>query len=249
MEIRIAHLYPDVLNLYGDRGNILCMERRLQWRGIGCSVTGLPLGSGESLAGFDLVLIGGGQDFEQAVLMPDLQKGRAADLRSAVEDGIPMLCICGGYQLLGHGYRTADGKMCEYTGILDLTTEGSSDRMIGNYAFRLTDELGGTTLLGFENHGGRTYLGEGLKPLGTVLAGYGNNGKDATEGVHYKNVFGTYGHGPLLPKNPEFSDILLKTALERKYGNSDLAPLDDSAEIAARDVMLKRMHLWGKEKT
>ena len=136
MELKICHLYPDVLNLYGDRGNILCMRRRLEWRGIACSVTELPLGVADDLTEYDLFFIGGGQDFEQTVLLSDLNAGRVECLRSAAEDGKAFLCICGGYQLLGTGYRTADGQMCEYTGILDLYTEGSADRMIGNYAFR-----------------------------------------------------------------------------------------------------------------
>ena len=151
--------------------------------------------------------------------------------------------MCGGYQLLGAGYRTADGQMCEYTGIIDLTTEGSPDRMIGNFAFRLGAESGGSVVVGFENHGGRTRLGSGVTPLGSVLKGYGNNGSDGTEGVRWNNVYGTYSHGPVLPKNPEFCDHILGTALERKYGVRDLAPLDDRAENAAREVMLRRLHV------
>ena len=155
MELKICHLYPDVLNLYGDRGNILCMRRRLEWRGIGFEITELPLGVRDDLTSYDLFFIGGGQDFEQTVLLSDLSAGRAANIRSAAEDGKPFLCVCGGYQLLGAGYRTADGQMCEYTGIIDLTTEGSPDRMIGNFAFRLGAESGGSVVVGFENHGGR----------------------------------------------------------------------------------------------
>ena len=204
MELKICHLYPDVLNLYGDRGNILCMRRRLEWRGIGFEITELPLGVRDDLTSYDLFFIGGGQDFEQTVLLSDLSAGRAANIRSAAEDGKPFLCVCGGYQLLGAGYRTADGQMCEYTGIIDLTTEGSPDR---------------------------------------VLKGYGNNGSDGTEGVRWNNVYGTYSHGPVLPKNPEFCDHILGTALERKYGVRDLAPLDDRAENAAREVMLRRLHV------
>ena len=164
MELKICHLYPDVLNLYGDRGNILCMRRRLEWRGIACSVTELPLGVADDLTEYDLFFIGGGQDFEQTVLLSDLNAGRVECLRSAAEDGKAFMCICGGYQLLGTGYRTADGQMCEYTGILDLYTEGSADRMIGNYAFRLAPESGGGIVAGFENHGGRTQLGPGSLP-------------------------------------------------------------------------------------
>ena len=243
MELKICHLYPDVLNLYGDRGNILCMRRRLEWRGIGCEVTELPLGVQDDLTGYDFFFIGGGQDFEQTVLLSDIKAGRGENIRSAAEDGLPFLCICGGYQLLGTGYRTADGQMCEYTGIIDLFTEGSPDRMIGNFAYRLGKESGGSIVVGFENHGGRTHLGSGVTPLGTVLKGYGNNGSDGTEGVRYKNIIGTYSHGPVLPKNPELCDHLLSTALERKYGSSDLAPLDDSAETAAREYMLRRLHV------
>jgi len=219
------------------------MRRRLAWRGIACSVTELPLGARDDLTGYDLFFIGGGQDFEQTVLLSDLNAGRKEDIRAAAEDGKAFLCICGGYQLLGTGYRTADGQMCEYTGILDLYTEGSTDRMIGNYAFRLGPESGGGIVVGFENHGGRTRLGSGVTPLGTVLKGYGNNGQDGTEGVRYKNIYGTYSHGPVLPKNPRFCDHILTTALARKYGSAELAPLDDAAEDAAFQYMSNRLHL------
>lgn len=243
MELKICHLYPDVLNLYGDRGNIACMRRRLEWRGIGCTVTELPLGAADDLTGYDLFFIGGGQDFEQTVLLSDINSGRGDNIRAAAEDGKTFLCICGGYQLLGTGYRTADGQMCEYTGILDLYTEGSPDRMIGNFAYRLGKESGGSLVIGFENHGGRTFLGSGLSPLGTVVRGSGNNGSDGTEGVRYKNVYGTYSHGPVLPKNPAFCDHILLGALQYKYGAAELAPLDDSAEEAARAVMAARLHI------
>lgn len=213
MELNICHLYPDVLNLYGDRGNIACMKKRLEWRGIGCAVTELPLGTADDLTGYDLFFIGGGQDFEQTVLLADLRAGRAENIRAAAEDGKTLLCICGGYQLLGNGYRTAAGQWCDYTGILDFTTEGSYERLIGNYAYRLGEESGGGIVIGFENHGGRTRLGASLTPLGTVLRGHGNNGEDGTEGVRYKNVYGTYSHGPLLPKNPALCDEILRGAL------------------------------------
>ena len=149
MELNICHLYPDVLNLYGDRGNIACMKKRLEWRGIGCAVTELPLGTADDLTGYDLFFIGGGQDFEQTVLLADLRAGRAENIRAAAEDGKTLLCICGGYQLLGNGYRTAAGQWCDYTGILDFTTEGSYERLIGNYAFRLGEESGGGIVIGF----------------------------------------------------------------------------------------------------
>ncbi len=242
-ELRIAHLYPDVLNLYGDRGNILCMRRRLEWRGLGCAVTPLPIGAACDFGAYDLIFIGGGQDFEQTVLLEDLRGAKADDLRAAAADGTTFLCICGGYQLMGHWYETADGKRCEYLGAMDLTTTGSPDRLIGNYAFRLGDADGGGTVVGFENHGGRTRLGPGVRPLGTVLAGRGNNGGDGTEGARCQNIFGTYSHGPVLPKNPALCDLVLSTALEHRYGDGALEPLDDAAENAARETMLARLHL------
>ena len=241
MELKICHLYPDVLNLYGDGGNILCMRKRLLWRGIGAEVTRMGLGSAESLAGYDIVFIGGGQDFEQQVLLEDLHRGRDREIVAAANDGVVFLTICGGYQMMGHYYETFDGKRCDFIGLLDLVTVGAKQRMIGNYKFRCTPSVGGSVVVGFENHSGRTMLGSGLEPLGTVLSGCGNNGEDKTEGAHWKNVFGTYSHGPMLPKNPAFCDLLLAAALERKYGRVSLDPLDDAAETAAHDEMCAKL--------
>ena len=241
MELKICHMYPDVLNLYGDRGNVMCMTRRLRWRGIEASVTRLPIGDRLPLSGFDLVFIGGGQDFEQQVLLDDLHRGKDQEIKAAIEDGIPFLTICGGYQMLGSYYETYDGQRCDFIGALDLYTVGAVQRMIGNYSFRCEDSAGGSVVVGFENHSGKTWLGSGVEPLGKVLSGFGNNGQDGSEGAHYKNVFGTYSHGPLLPKNPAFCDHLLLTALERKYGKAELAPLDDSAELLAHDEMCRRL--------
>ena len=241
MELRLCHMYPDVLNLYGDGGNIISLSQRLRWRGIGAEVTKLPIGSRAKLADFDLVFIGGGQDFEQQVLLEDLHRGKDGEIRAAIADGLPFLTICGGYQMLGQYYETYDGKRCDFIGALDLYTVGATQRMIGNYAFRLGEESGGSVVVGFENHSGKTRLGPGVQPLGKVLAGFGNNGEDGTEGARYLNVFGTYSHGPMLPKNPAFCDLLLATALERKYGRAELAPLDDSAEKAAHDEMCRRL--------
>ena len=241
MELKICHMYPDVLNLYGDRGNVLCMTRRLKWRGIDVSVTKLPIGDSRSLAGFDLIFIGGGQDFEQRVLLSDLHRGKDKEIKAAIEDGVTFLTICGGYQMLGSYYETFDGKRCDFIGALDLYTKGSVKRMIGNYKFRCSPSAGGSVVVGFENHSGKTWLGSGLEPLGKVLSGYGNNGEDGSEGAHYKNVFGTYSHGPLLPKNPELCDLILKTALERKYGSAELMPLDDSFELLAHDEMCAKL--------
>lgn len=241
MELKICHMYPDVLNLYGDRGDICCMKKRLQWRDIGVSVTRLPIGESMPLSGFDLVFIGGGQDFEQQVLLEDLHRGKDREIRAAVEDGMTFLTICGGYQMLGSWYETFDGRRCDFIGALDLYTVGSRYRMIGNYSFRCEPESGGSVVVGFENHSGRTFLGSGVRPLGRVLSGSGNNGQDRTEGARYRNVFGTYSHGPLLPKNPELCDEILLTALRRKYGSAELAPLDDRVETGARDEMLARL--------
>ena len=241
MELKICHMYSDVLNLYGDGGNVICMRQRLQWRGIAASVTRLPIGANLPLSGFDLVFIGGGQDFEQQVLLEDLHRGKDREIKAAIEDGLPFLTICGGYQMLGSYYETYDGQRCDFIGALDLYTVGAVQRMIGNYKFQCEESAGGSIVVGFENHSGKTWLGSGVEPLGKVLSGFGNNGKDGTEGAHYKNVFGTYSHGPLLPKNPAFCDHLLQTALERKYGKAELMPLDDRAELLAHDEMCRRL--------
>ena len=240
MELKICHMYPDVLNLYGDGGNIICMKKRLNWRGIEASVTKLPIGERASLADFDIVFIGGGQDFEQEVLLDDLHRGKDREIISAIDDGVVFLTICGGYQMMGSYYETYDGKRCDFIGAVDLYTVGSKQRMIGNYLFTC-DELN-EKIVGFENHSGKTYLGGSVRPMGRVLAGCGNNGEDKTEGARYKNVFATYSHGCLLPKNPKLCDHILLTALKRKYGeNVPLKPLDDALENAAHDVMCRRL--------
>ena len=237
--LRICHLYPDLLNLYGDRGNILCMRRRLEWRGIDAEVTEVTVGEQADFTQFDLFFIGGGQDFEQEVLLPDLAAGKTAELKAAIEDGVPVLAICGGYQMLGQYYKTWDGQQCDFTGTLDLYTVGSEQRMIGNYMFSC--EEAGCNIVGFENHSGKTYLGSGVRPLGRVLEGSGNNGEDGTEGARYKNVFASYSHGCLLPKNPKLADLILQTALERKYGALTLLPLPDTLETAAHTYMENRL--------
>ena len=241
MRLNICHLYPDVLNLYGDSGNILCIKKRLEWRGIESEVFPVGIGDRLSMEKYDLVFIGGGQDFEQEVLLPDLHTGKDTEIRSAIQDGMPFLAICGGYQMLGNYYETHDGQRCDFIGAVDLWTVGSKKRMIGNTVFACTDENGGSTLIGFENHSGQTWLGSDVHPLATVRVGYGNNGEDGTEGVRFLNVFGSYSHGPLLPKNPEFCDFIINTALTRKYGHVDLEKLDDTAEIQAHDDMLQRL--------
>ena len=237
--IRICHLYPEMLNLYGDRGNVLCLVRRLAWRGIGCEVVGVGRGDVLRAADFDLIFIGGGQDAEQSALMEDLRAKKAAELRAAAADGCAILGICGGYQLLGHYYETAGGERLEYLGLCDFATVAAPEherRLIGNLVFELPD---GTRVVGFENHGGRTRLGEDALPLGRVVHGFGNNGEDGTEGVHVGNIFGTYAHGPALPKNPALADAVLGAALTRKYGAADLAPLDDAWEMRAHDAAIR----------
>ena len=185
MKLNICHLYPEVLNLYGDRGNIACMKQRLTWRGIDCEVDRIGIGDGADLKDYDLFFIGGGQDFEQEVLLSDLKAGKADAIREAVEEGKTFLCICGGYQMMGHYYETYEGVRCDFLGAVDFYTVGSKTRMIDNYAFQLGEESGGSVVVGFENHSGKTWLGSGVSPLGTVLTGYGNNGEDKTEGVRY----------------------------------------------------------------
>lgn len=241
MKLKICHLYPDVLNLYGDRGNMICLRRRLEWRGIGCEIIPVPIGQSVSLSDFDLVFIGGGQDFEQEVLLSDLHRGKDKEIRAAVEDGKTFLTICGGYQMLGNYYETHDGVRCDFIGAVDLHTVGSDTRMIGNYKYECLPKSGGSLVVGFENHSGKTWLGGGVSPLGKVISGYGNNGEDGTEGARYKNVFGTYSHGPLLPKNPALCDFIIKTALERRCGRAELPPLSDGAEGAAHDAMADRI--------
>lgn len=241
MKLKICHMYNDVLNLYGDRGNIICMRKRLNWRGIDAEIVKLPVGEFSTLADCDIVFIGGGQDFEQEVLLDDLHRGKDREIKAAIEDGVTFLTICGGYQMMGNYYETYDHVRCDFIGAVDFHTVGSRQRMIGNYKFRCSDSAGGSTVVGFENHSGKTWLGSGVEPLGHVLAGFGNNGEDGTEGVRYKNLIGTYSHGPLLPKNPEFCDRLLLGALSRKYGITELEKLNDTAETAAHDAMCRKI--------
>ena len=231
MMIKIAHLYPDMLNLYGDRGNIITLKTRLNARNIGVQVDNITMGKSFNSDEYDMIFIGGGQDFEQDALLNDLKQGKDKELKKAVENGKVVLAICGGYQMLGRYYETYDGKHLDYLGILDFYTRGEEERMIGNYAFTTKE---GIEIVGFENHSGRTYLSKGLEPLGTVIKGYGNNGEDKTEGVRYKNTFGTYSHGPVLPKNSRFADLLISLALENKYGKAELEPLDDTLELKAQ---------------
>lgn len=236
MIIRIAHLYPDMLNLYGDRGNIIALTERMKARNIDVVTDQITMGKFFNSDDYDILFVGGGQDFEQDVLLDDLKKGKDIEIKRAIENSKVFLAICGGYQMLGKYYKTYDGKMLEYMGALDFYTEGKEERMIGNYAFKTKE---GIEVVGFENHSGRTYLGKNVEPLGKMIKGYGNNGEDGTEGVRYKNTFGTYSHGPVLPKNSQLADLLIAKAVENKYGKADLAPLDDTLEIKAQQQVMK----------
>ena len=242
MELNICHLYPDILNLYGDRGNIITMKRRLESRGIKVNIDECSIGQPLNADKYDIFFIGGGQDFEQEVLLRDLSSGKAQDIRTAVEEEKTFLAICGGYQMLGEYYKTWDGVQLDFIGAIGVHTIGAKERMIGNYMFRTTPESGDTVVVGFENHSGKTYLSEQVAPLGMMLSGNGNNGEDKTEGARYKNVFGTYSHGSLLPKNPVLCDFILQTALNHRYdGAEPLAPLDDTLELNAHRSMQERL--------
>lgn len=242
MELNICHLYSDILNLYGDRGNIITMKRRLEGRGIKVNIDECSIGQPLNADKYDIFFIGGGQDFEQEVLLRDLSSGKAQDIRTAVEEEKTFLAICGGYQMLGEYYKTWDGVQLDFIGAIGVHTIGAKERMIGNYMFRTTPESGDTVVVGFENHSGKTYLSEQVAPLGMMLSGNGNNGEDKTEGARYKNVFGTYSHGSLLPKNPVLCDFILQTALNHRYdGAEPLAPLDDTLELNAHRYMQERL--------
>ena len=235
IRLTIHHLYADMMNLYGDRGNVISIKKRCEWRGIPVEVVDVGLTERIKPTGCDLFLFGGGQDREQALLAEDLSGSKGADLRAIVEDGGVVLGVCGGYQLMGHYYETPEGEKLSGVGIFDLHTEprkADEERLIGNVLVSVqAPEIGETReIVGFENHGGRTYLGEDLKPLGEVVVGYGNNGKDGTEGARRLNAYGTYLHGSLLPKNPWLTDQLILNALRRVDETFELEPLDDAIE-------------------
>jgi len=232
LKLRLAHLYPRLMNIYGDRGNILCLLHRCRARQIALEVDELELGDKLNAKGYDLVFMGGAQDREQQRVAGDLARLKAAPLKEAAERGVVVLAVCGGYQLMGRFYRSGDGSELPGAGILNLYTVHpgpDAERFIGNVVARWN----GTTLAGFENHGGRTYLGEGVKPLAEVVAGYGNNGEDGMEGAVYGNVYGTYLHGSLLPKNPKFADHLIVTALRRRYEDAPFPEIYDRVEQTA----------------
>ena len=237
-KLRLAHLYPKLMNIYGDRGNILCLERRCRERGIAFEVVELDLGEKLKPKEHDLIFIGGAQDREQRRVAEDLVKAKGKALREAAGMGVVVLAVCGGYQLLGRYYRTAEGEELPGVGLFGLGTEHpgpGAKRFIGNVVV----EWRGGTLVGFENHGGRTHLDEGVEPLGRVVKGFGNNGEDGGEGAVSGNAFGTYLHGSLLPKNPRFADYLIEIALLRRHKGFELAPLDDRVEERAHAAAVR----------
>ncbi len=235
--IRIAHLYPELLNLYGDSGNIITLQKRCEWRGMRCEVVPVHYGQRPSLDGIDIAFIGGGSDREQRIVCDEL-RAVGPELRAYVEDGGVLLAVCGGYQLLGHSYAMGEETL-EGLSLVDMFTDRGAPRLIGNVMIKT--DLFETPVVGYENHGGRTHLGEGVQPLGRVLHGFGNDGVSGFEGCQWKNVVGTYIHGPLLPKNPDLADWLLARALERQGGSVELVALDDSQEREANAVMARRM--------
>jgi CobQ-like glutamine amidotransferase family enzyme len=236
--LRLAHLYPDVMNIYGDRGNVIALRYRCAARGIDLEVVDVGIGDAFEPAEFDLVHIGGGQDREQRRIAGDLL-ARGEALTAAVEDGLPVLAVCGGFQLFGHRYVDNEGGVIPGIGLFDLETRHPgplADRCIGDVVV----ETAVGQVVGFENHGGRTYLAPGQEPFGRVVRGFGNNAGDGTEGARRKNAIGTYLHGSLLPKNPALADELILAALRRRYGEDvTLPPLDDAAEQRAHAAAVR----------
>ncbi|MBI5449244.1 cobalamin biosynthesis protein CobQ [Candidatus Gottesmanbacteria bacterium] len=250
-ELTIAWLYPDLMSTYGDRGNIMVLQKRCQWRGIATRVTPVTLETeAKELSHCDLIFMGGAQDRQQKIASDDFIRRKGPVIGEMVESGIPALFVCAAYQFVGHYYKPYQGDAIPGAGIFDLYTEHPGDqakRLIGNVVAQLeSDQFLSTssydqTIVGFENHGGRTYLGSKMKPLAKVLHGFGNNGEDGYEGALYKNSIGSYFHGPLLSKNPHIADWLIATALEMKYKNDlALAALDDRLEWQAHAFLLHR---------
>ncbi|HHW41323.1 MAG TPA: glutamine amidotransferase [Syntrophomonadaceae bacterium] len=250
MRLRICHLYPDLLNLYGDRGNVLIIRRRAAWRGVEVELDQISLQDRVRFTDYDLVFLGGGADQDQGLVSRDMER-KGPLLVEAAEEGVVILSICGGFQLLGRYYRAQDGGVLPGVGLFDVYTEAGRRRLKGNILIETEADLREemercspgalSTLVGFENHSGRTFLGDGARPLGRVLKGNGNNGEDRAEGARYKNAFGTYLHGPFLSKNPHFADLLIARALARRHGEVSLAPLDDSLEWHAHRVVKERL--------
>ena len=233
-KLRIGHLYPKLLNIYGDGGNIITLKKRAEWRGVETEIH--EINSGDVWLGeHDIYFIGGGQDLQQIEVSKELQRHKKF-FTSERDRGAVFLGICGGYQLLGHYYLPHDAEKLPGISLLDAYTVAGNQRFIGNVTIK-TDYDFAPDLVGFENHSGLTYIQGKTKPIGTVVVGNGNNGQDKTEGARYKNVFGTYMHGSFLPKNPKFADYLLELALGEK-----LEPLDDTIEDSAHDSLINKAY-------
>jgi CobQ-like glutamine amidotransferase family enzyme len=233
--LKLVHLYPREMNIYGDTGNVVVLRKRLQWRGLPVEVT--PVSIGDPLPhDADILLGGGGQDAAQGDIGADFA-ARGPELRAMADDGVVMLAICGSYQMLGHEFVTLEGRRIAGVGVLDVVTRGQDIRLIGN---NYVDTPQAGRLVGYENHSGLTTLGSGVVPLGTTQTGRGNNGKDATEGAVRDNVIGTYLHGPVLAKSPRFADNLVERAYARLGESVELAPLDDALPDQAAKVAVGR---------
>jgi lipid II isoglutaminyl synthase (glutamine-hydrolysing) len=236
MQLRLLALYPEQMNIYADRGNILFLQRRCEWRGIGFTYAASGPGEGFDPDAHDLIYMGGGQDRDQVIVAEDMLRTKRDALAAAADEGAVVLAVCGGYQLLGHSYQLGE-RSVPGLGLADLkTVRESGPRLIGNVAIEVDLGRGPELVAGFENHGGRTYLGDGATPLGRVLKGHGNNGRDGLEGVRRGNLIGTYLHGPLLPKNASLADRLIALALAHREGSEpELDPLGDAFEAAAHE--------------
>jgi lipid II isoglutaminyl synthase (glutamine-hydrolysing) len=235
VELRLLALYPEQMNIYADRGNMIFLRQRCEWRGIGFSYAAAGPGDRIDPGGHDLFYVGGGQDRDQRAVAGDLVATKRDALAAAVDDGAVLLAVCGGYQLLGHSYQLGKERI-PGLGLADLeTVREPGERLIGNVAIDADLGYGPRLIAGFENHGGRTYLGDAATPLGKVVKGFGNNGRDGFEGVRRDNLIGTYLHGPLLPKNAWLADRLIELALGRGDSEPELEPLDDSFEVAAHE--------------
>lgn len=240
-KINIAHLYPKLLNIYGDWGNVLTIKNRCEWRGIEVKIEDIGINDTIDIKKYDLYFLGGGQDQQQTVVSKELQKHKGS-LQDARDEKAVFLAVCGGYQLLGHYYQPHNTEKLKGISLLDAYTVAGNKRFIGNVTANC-DYVTPSTLVGFENHSGLTYLQGETQPLATVTTGNGNNGTDKTEGGRFKNVFGTYLHGSFLPKNVHFADHLISLALKKRYKEDiELKPLDDNFEISAHKSVLNKKY-------
>jgi lipid II isoglutaminyl synthase (glutamine-hydrolysing) len=248
-KLKLYHLYPDAMNLYGDFGNVQTLKKRCEWRDIEFEVVNVKIGTEVDFSDADIIFMGGGQDRGQTIVGNDLYK-RGPEIKYAIENGTVALTICGGFQLFGKYFKTSDGSEIPGIEVFDAHTIAGEKRLIGNVVVDISETMEKwpekkldplTTLVGFENHSGQTHLGRGTKPLGMLAQGYGNLGDGVYEGAVYKNAYGTYLHGSLLPKNPHFADHLIRTALKNRYDiDFPLEPINDELEILAHERAIER---------